>query len=48
MPPSGASVQSWVIRPACSIVSTSGASESATTSAGWPFTTFWAWVVEGP
>ena len=46
MPPSGACVQSFVMRPASWIVCTSGARDSATTSAGWPFTTFCACVVE--
>ena len=40
IPPSGAWVQSRVIRPAFLIVSTSGASDRATTSAGNPLTTF--------
>ena len=48
IPPSGAWVQSWVIRPAFWIVSTSGASDRATTSAGNPLTTFWACEVLPP
>src|SRR6266567_2757374 len=49
MPPSGSWVfQSWVISPAFCTISTSGASDSATTSAGKPLATFWAWVVLPP
>src|SRR6266540_1892168 len=46
--PSGSLVQSWVISPAFCTIFTSGASESATTSAGNPLATFWAWVVLPP
>ena len=48
MPPSVSSVQSCVIRPAFWTISTSGASDSATMSAGKPLATFCACVVLAP
>src|SRR5438874_7691398 len=48
IPPSGSFVQSCVMSPALWTISTSGASDRATTSAGNPLATFWAWVVLPP
>src|SRR4051812_21911736 len=46
--PSGSCFQSWVISPAFCTSSTSVAVDAAKTSAGKPFTMFWAWVVLPP
>ena len=48
IPFSASAFQSCVMSPASWIDCTSGSSDSATTSAGNPFTTFWACVVLPP